>query len=83
MGVTADLERDIDDHKCFLRPGFTSKYKVHKLVYYERYDRIEDAITREKQIKGKTRAKKDALIAFSNLTWQDLTCDGDPSLRSG
>ena len=83
IGVTANLERRLEQHKCQAVPGFTSKYKVHKLVYYERHDRIEDAIVREKQLKGKTRAKKIALITSINPFWQELSQTGDPSLRSG
>ena len=83
VGVTANLERRLEQHKRQAVPGFTSKYRVHTLVYYERHDRIEDAITREKQIKGKTRAKKLALIASMNPRWQELPLIGDPSLRSG
>jgi len=64
-------------------PGFTAKYKVHKLIHYERFERIEDAIAREKQIKGKTRAKKVALVASTNPEWRELSQVGDPSLRSG
>ena len=52
VGVTANLGRRIAQHKNQAVPGFTAKYKVHKLIYYERFDRIEDAIAREKQIKG-------------------------------
>ena len=72
VGVTANLERRLEQHKRQAVPGFTSKYNVHKLVYYERRDRIEDAILREKQIKGKTRIKKLALIASMNPGWQEL-----------
>jgi len=73
IGVTSCLEKRLHEHKNFLVPGFTSKYKVHKLVYYETYDRIEDAIGREKQLKGKTRAKKAALIDSQNPQWKDLS----------
>jgi len=83
VGVTANLGRRIAQHKNQAVPGFTAKYKVHKLIYYERFDRIEDAIAREKQIKGRTRAKKFSLIAAMNPRWQELSEAGDPSLRSG
>ncbi len=73
VGVTANLHKRLAEHESRLVPGFTAKYNVHKLVYYERLERIEDAITREKQIKGKTRAKKLALIASMNPDWQDLS----------
>jgi putative endonuclease len=66
IGVTSCLEKRLYEHKNYLIPGFTSKYKIHKLVYYERFDRIEDAIYREKQLKGKNRSKKMSLINFLN-----------------
>ena len=80
VGVTANLERRLEQHKSQSVPGFTSKYNVHKLVYYERHERIEDAIVREKQIKGKTRSKKVALIFSMNPFWQELVDTRDPSL---
>ena len=52
--------------------SFTNKYALHKLVYYEVFLRIEDAIAREKQIKGGSRKDKDALIQSMNPTWKDL-----------
>jgi putative endonuclease len=73
IGVTANLERRIAEHKRRAVPGFTARYNVHKLVYYERYDFIEDAIAREKQLKGKTRVKKIALITSMNAGWRELT----------
>lgn len=79
IGVTSCLERRLTEHRLGLMKGFTSQYKTHKLVYYERYDLIEEAIMREKQLKGKTRAKKVALIDAFNPDWSEL----DPSLRSG
>ena len=82
VGVTSNLVRRIEEHKRSAVPGFTAKYNVRKLVYYERYERIEDAIVREKQIKGKTRGKKAALITALNPRWNEITCKWDPSLRS-
>lgn len=79
IGVTSCLEKRLYEHRNYLIPGFTSKYKLHKLVYYEWYECIEDAIHREKQLKGKTRTKKEALINSQNPRWHEL----DPSLRSG
>jgi putative endonuclease len=78
IGVTSSLEKRLFEHRNHLRPGFTSKYRLHKLVYYEQFDHIEHAISREKQLKGKTRAKKDALINSLNPSWSEL----DSSLRS-
>ena len=62
VGVTNDIVRRCFEHKNKLQPGFTEKYNVNDLVYFERFDFIESAINREKQIKGYSRAKKDALI---------------------
>jgi putative endonuclease len=58
IGVTNDLVRRIAEHKSKLIPGFTSKYNVTSLVYFEEFSSITDAIKREKQLKGWTRAKK-------------------------
>jgi putative endonuclease len=73
IGVTSCLEKRLYEHKNYLIPGFTSKYKIHKLVYYERFDRIEDAIYREKQLKGKNRSKKIDLINSLNPNWNELS----------
>jgi putative endonuclease len=72
-GVTNNLERRMYEHKNKLVKGFTEKYKVNKLVYFESTPDIKAAITREKQIKGWTRVKKNALIENSNPEWRDLT----------
>ena len=71
-GVTSDLTKRIYEHKEKLVDGFTKKYNVTKLVYYEIFDEIMDAITREKQIKGWVRKKKTALIESENPEWKDL-----------
>jgi len=65
-GVTSDLEKRVYEHKSMLIEGFTKKYNVNKLVYYEIYDDINDAIAREKQIKARSRQKKIYLIASMN-----------------
>jgi putative endonuclease len=72
-GVTNDLERRVYEHKHDLNRGFTSKYRVHRLVYFESTDDISEAIAREKQIKGWLRSKKIALIEASNPEWADLS----------
>ncbi len=79
IGVTSCLEKTLYEHRHHLMRGFTVKYNLHKLVYYERYECIQEAIIREKQLKGKTRAKKEALIHALNPNWREL----DPSLCSG
>jgi putative endonuclease len=72
-GITNDLIRRIYEHKNELVDGFTKRYHVHKLVYYECFDHPADAIAREKSIKGKTKAKKIALIEQMNPSWAEIT----------
>jgi putative endonuclease len=74
-GVTNDLLRRIYEHKLKLVPGFTAKYNIAKLVYYETTTDIHSAIAREKQIKGWLRVKKINLIESSNPKWLDLAKD--------
>jgi putative endonuclease len=71
-GVTNDLKRRCFEHREKLVKGFTSKYNVDRLVHYEVCDDVESAIGREKQIKGGSRAKKEALVNESNPRWKDL-----------
>ncbi|HOA19352.1 MAG TPA: GIY-YIG nuclease family protein [Sedimentibacter sp.] len=75
VGITNDLIRRIYEHKNNLVEGFTSKYNVHKLVYYDLTSDVMSAITREKQIKGWTRDKKIKLIESMNPEWKDLYYD--------
>jgi putative endonuclease len=88
-GVTNNLVRRCHEHKNGLTKGFTKKYNICKLVYYEVFDHIETAIKREKQIKTITRAKKESLINNFNPEWEELFLNTtlktppDPSLRSG
>jgi len=72
-GVTNNLERRIYEHKNKLIPGFTEKYNVNKLVYFDHTTDINEAISREKQIKGWTRQKKIELIETINPEWVDLS----------
>jgi len=72
-GLTNDLEKRVYEHKSKLIEGFTKKYNVNKLVYYEEFDDINDAIAREKQIKSGSRQKKIDLIAKMNPAWKDLS----------
>jgi putative endonuclease len=74
-GVTNDLLRRVYEHKHKLIPGFTSKYNITCLVYYEATADIRAAIAREKQIKGWLRSKKIALIESVNPTWKDLSAE--------
>jgi len=71
-GVTNDLKRRVYEHKNKLTEGFTKKYNTNKLVFYEIYSDINEAITREKQIKGYSRARKIKLIEEMNNQWNDL-----------
>lgn len=74
-GVTNDLKRRVYEHKKKLVKGFTSKYNVSKLVFYDICEDIEGAILREKQIKGWLRRKKIALIESMNPEWRDLSLE--------
>jgi predicted GIY-YIG superfamily endonuclease len=71
-GVTSNLGARIFQHREGLTPGFASRYGCNRLVFYERYERMDEAIAREKQIKGGSRSKKIALIEATNPDWKDL-----------
>jgi putative endonuclease len=71
-GVTNDLLRRIAEHKAKSIPGFTQKYNIDKLVYFESFESVELAIAREKQIKAGSRMKKIELIDSMNPGWEDL-----------
>jgi len=72
-GVTNDIQERVYQHKNKLTKGFTSKYNINKLVYYEEFDYIDEAIAREKQIKSGLRKKKVELIESENQKWEDLS----------
>lgn len=74
-GMTNNTQRRVREHKSHLVPGFTSQYKLEYLVHLEETNDVKSAIEREKQIKGWSRAKKNALIDKSNPTWRDLSED--------
>ena len=74
-GVTNNLEIRIVQHKTKTNPGFTSKFNIDQLVYYEEFEFINDAIAREKEIKGWNRIKKIKIIESENPTWRDLSLD--------
>jgi len=87
-GITNSLVRRVWEHQNGEIEGFTKKYKVNRLVYYENFDDPRDAISREKEIKGWRRGKKNALVETLNPKWTDLSpmlFQGmrGPSLRSG
>jgi len=71
-GVTNDLKRRVHEHKQKTFKGFTKRYNIDKLVYYEVAESIESAIQREKQIKGGSRNDKIQLVNTMNTTWHDL-----------
>ena len=71
-GVTNDLKRRVYEHKEKSVPGFTKKYNINKLIYYEMSEDIHAAITREKQLKKGPRRKKMMLIDSMNCAWKDL-----------
>ncbi len=73
VGVTSDLDVRLEEHQSKkYANSFTARYNLDKLVYYEVFHRIEEAILREKQIKGGSRKKKEELIRSINPDWQDL-----------
>ena len=73
--MTNDIGRRIREHKEGLIEGFTQRYRIKRLVYYERFRYVQNAIAREKQIKRLNRAKRVALIESMNPTWCDLSDD--------
>ncbi len=72
-GVTNNIDRRVSEHKSKEFPGFTRRYNVTRLVYFEEFGSPSDAIAREKQIKGWSRKKKLDLIRSENPTWRDLS----------
>ena len=73
VGVTSNLTKRVYQHKAKTYKGFTAKYNCDKLVYFEEYDSIKEAITREKQIKKGNRKRKEDLINKDNSQWNDLS----------
>src|SRR5690348_2956825 len=74
-GVTNDLARRVNEHKRGVNAGFTSRYRVTRLVHFEEFADIRDAIAREKAIEGWKRSRKIRLIEEHNPTWEDLARD--------
>ena len=77
IGVTSNLPKRLFEHRNHLVDGFTKKYNVHKLVYFEETTDVNSAIAREKQLKGWTRKKKIDLISKTNPEWIDLSSTWD------
>ena len=73
IGVTNDLQRRVFEHKHQIVEGFTQKYNVDKLVWFEQTSNVRSAIEREKQLKGWTRKKKGMLVDAMNPAWEDLS----------
>jgi putative endonuclease len=78
VGVTNDLNRRVAEHKEGLVPGFTQRYKVNRLVYFESMPEVNAAIAREKQLKRWNREKKIRLIETVNPSWKDLADEVAP-----
>ncbi len=74
-GATNDLTRRVNEHKRGVNAGFTNTYRVTRLVYFEEFADIRDAIAREKAIKGWKRSRKISLVEERNPTWEDLAKD--------
>lgn len=89
IGVTNNLKRRVWEHKTAAYPGFTAKYRCHRLVWFESYVSIDLAIQREKQLKKWSRSKKITLVERENPTWADMsegwyeTAGPSTALRSG
>ena len=75
MGVTNDLVRRVYEHRSKLVKGFTNKYNITMLMYYEISADVESAITREKQLKGWLKSRKVDLIESANPNWRDLSLE--------
>ena len=75
IGITNSLVRRVREHKQHINPGFTTRYKIDRLVYYEGFALAVDAIHREKVLKGWLRIRKIQLIVSKNPTWRDLSED--------
>jgi putative endonuclease len=82
VGITNSLDRRVPQHKCGEFEGFTSKYKLDRLVYFEEYSSVHSAIAREKQLKGWLRIRKIALVVSENPEWKDLSADWGKPINS-
>ena len=81
IGITGEFRLRVFQHKTGVFEGFTSRYKMDRLIYWEKFKRVKNAIAREKQLKGWTRIKKIQLIVSMNPTWKDLAKDWFPELK--
>ncbi len=80
-GFTGNLKKRVYEHKTGAFDGFTKRYKIDRLVYFERFKYANNGIGREKQVKRWTRVKKIQLVVSMNPTWKDLAEDWYPELR--
>jgi len=80
-GVTGNIRKRVYEHKTGAVEGFTSRYKLDRLVYWEKFQYVRNAIAREKQIKRWKRVKKVQLVVSMNPTWKDLAADWFPELK--
>jgi putative endonuclease len=76
-GMTNSIRRRVREHKLRVTPGFAAKYNITRLVYFESFEDVRNAIEREKQIKAWTRAKRVALIESTSPKWDDLSREWD------
>jgi putative endonuclease len=76
IGVTNSLRKRVSEHRKQTPDSFTARYKVTRLVYFERHQYVNNAIAREKELKHWTRAQKVALIESNNPTWEELMPEG-------
>ena len=81
IGMTNDLDRRVAEHKCGEIPGFTQRYQLKRLVWFEHFRDVNEAIACEKKLKGWLRSKKNALIAKNNPRWLDLSADWEQQPR--
>ena len=81
-GVTNNIDRRVAQHKAGEIKGFTQRYKINRLVHYEQFQFVQNAIRREKEIKGWDRAKRVALIERENPTWDDWSEDWEKTIAS-
>ncbi|HKD84688.1 MAG TPA: GIY-YIG nuclease family protein [Terriglobales bacterium] len=80
-GVTNDIERRVKEHKAGMIEGFTRKYRINRLVYFERFHYVGNAIGREEEIKSWDRRRRVALIETTNPTWEDLSLEWGKPVR--
>jgi putative endonuclease len=82
IGITSDLRHRIFEHKTKAHEGFTSRYNCNRLVRFEQFNDVNVAIAREKELKGWLRSRKIELIQHTNPTWEDLSADWYPHLKT-